>query len=270
MFYGDFVMEYQKLHGLSELNMNILQFDNVTLTSSWKAANVTSSFTRIYMVTQGVGWLKYGENVMRMTAGNVYIVPAGLTFSYSCEDGFSKMYFHLSVRQSCGYDIFHGLDQCIEIHDPEGIELTKSNFNCSTIVQMLQIKVYLYNLVCQCMKFKEDTEIKKYSCYITEAMEYIGKNLSANLKVKEIADALFTSPQKLRKCFYEETGILIGKYIDDLIMFTAECELQNNSLSIKDISELLGFCDQFYFSRCFTKKYGISPLKYRKTQIYYK
>ena len=90
-----------------------------------KMPSVTGALRQLDQM--GIGWLKYGENVMRMTAGNVYIVPAGLTFSYNCEDGFSKMYFHLSVRQSCGYDIFHGLDQCIEIHDPKGIELVKSN-----------------------------------------------------------------------------------------------------------------------------------------------
>ena len=36
------------------------------------------------------------------------------------------------------------------------------------------------------------------------------------------------------------------------------------NLSALEISERLGFCDQFYFSRRFKEKYGSSPREYRK------
>ncbi len=257
-------MEHQKLYGLSELNMNVLQMASVVLTPSWKAENISSSFTRVYAVTSGVGYLKFGSTVLTMTEGNVYVIPAGLTFSYSCEEGFSKIYFHISVRQPRGYDIFQGINRCIEFKDSDDVKLIADNFDCDTAIKITSLKAYLYRLTCDCMTLKEDVEIKKYSDYVTEVLNYIGKNLKASLSVEQIAKELFTSPAKIRKAFKDETGVSIGKYIDDRIMFTSELELISSKASIKDISDRLGFCDQFYFSRCFSQKYGISPLKYRK------
>ncbi len=261
-------MDHRKLYNLSKLNMDILYMDKVVLTQRWKASDISSSFTRIYVVTDGVGWLKYGGNVLQMTPGNIYVVPAGLTFSYGCEDGFSKIFFHVSVRHPGEYDILHGLNRCIAFPGPDGVELIKSNFDFDTIAKITQTKAYLYDLIYKCASVKENISVRKYSDYVAEIMKYVDKNLSANLTVEKIAGDIFTSPGKLRKTFRDETGIPIGKYIDDQVMFTAELDVCNGELSIKSISDRLGFCDQFYFSRCFSKKYGISPANYRKKQTY--
>ena len=38
----------------------------------------------------------------------------------------------------------------------------------------------------------------------------------------------------------------------------------NKSYSIAEIANLLMFCDAKYFSKCFKKETGMSPLQYRK------
>ena len=92
-------------------------------------------------------------------------------------------------------------------------------------------------------------------------------NISADLSMEKIAKALSTSSEKLRKTFRSETGISIGKYIDNRVMHKAELMVREDRYSIKEISDILGFCDQFYFSRCFTRKFGISPRTYRKENL---
>jgi AraC-like DNA-binding protein len=62
-------------------------------------------------------------------------------------------------------------------------------------------------------------------------------------------------------------NMALGKYIDDRILAEAERLLLNTNLSIKDISDKLGFCDQFYFCRKFTFYYGVSPIKHRQRNI---
>jgi AraC-like DNA-binding protein len=47
------------------------------------------------------------------------------------------------------------------------------------------------------------------------------------------------------------------------VLFKAEEMLIKSNLSILEISEMFGFYDQFYFSRRFKERFGISPLKYR-------
>ena len=65
--------------------------------------------------------------------------------------------------------------------------------------------------------------------------------------------------------FKKEIGVSVGRYIDDRLMYVAELELRRGEKSINEISDMLGFCDQFYFSRRFSQTYGIPPIKYRKT-----
>ena len=95
-------------------------------------------------------------------------------------------------------------------------------------------------------------------------MAYIQENLSAALDTDSAAMALGVSAEKLRKTFRTEVGVPVGKYIRDRVLNRAELEIRRGEFSVKEISERLGFSDQFYFSRCFSDKFGLSPVKYRK------
>ena len=46
-------------------------------------------------------------------------------------------------------------------------------------------------------------------------------------------------------------------------MFKAERMLTTTNISVLKISELLGFCDPFYFSRKFKEMYGAPSSKHR-------
>ena len=64
--------------------------------------------------------------------------------------------------------------------------------------------------------------------------------------------------------FRQEVGVTLGKYIDDQLMAAAQWQLLKTKVSIGEISDALGYCDQFYFSRRFKQLCGETPLQYRK------
>ena len=99
---------------------------------------------------------------------------------------------------------------------------------------------------------------------IIRSIEYIRNNLSIQLKTEDIAKNLYLSKNTLAKQFKAEVGISIGKYIDKLVFFEAEKLLTKSSMSLKEISQSLGFCDQFYFSRRFRQLFEETPLQYKK------
>jgi len=53
--------------------------------------------------------------------------------------------------------------------------------------------------------------------------------------------------------------------ITDRILIAAKRELYLTSKPVKQIAASLGYGDEFYFSRFFKKKVGVSPDVYRKT-----
>lgn len=265
-------MEYgpatQLIRNSNEINMDFLHVRKIMLTEGWRAKNITSSFTRIYMIISGSGYLRYGDKEISMVPGGIYVIPSGLTMSYGCIGHLEKVYFHIFQPLSNNLDIFNVANQIFEFHDKEMIDTILENLDGDTALKVMRIKQCLLELTCRCFENTDDIPLHKYSDYVSEIIAYTEKNLSVNLTVEKIADALFTSPAKLRKKFLEETGMSIGKYVDERIMFMAELEVRAQKLSIKEISDKLGFCDQFYFSRCFSRKYGMSPMRYRKEEVY--
>jgi AraC-like DNA-binding protein len=107
-----------------------------------------------------------------------------------------------------------------------------------------------------------DTAI--YSADVSRAIEYVSSHLSARLTVSEIADAVNLATSTLSGKFRREVGMSVGEYIDYRVILAAAQMLFSDDRSILEISEELGFCDQFYFSRRFKERYGVSPQKFRK------
>ncbi|MBQ7975839.1 MAG: helix-turn-helix transcriptional regulator [Clostridia bacterium] len=264
-----------EVHKLSELvrNMNSINIEidemaYAVIGREWRADNVCSPYTRIYMIVKGSGCISSAGEELKMEAGNIYVVPAGMEFSYRCDEHLEKIYFHINALRPDNYDMFSGLTKFIVLKNrEETIRDVNNRINKITAGSILEIKSRVYEIAEISVKTEQKLYEKAFTGYsaVTEgALEYISKNLSAKLAAEEIADAMFVSVSKLQKVFRKEIGVPLRKYINDRLMFAAEAEIRKNELSVKEISESLGFCDQFYFSRCFTEKFGRSPLKYKK------
>ena len=58
--------------------------------------------------------------------------------------------------------------------------------------------------------------------------------------------------------------MLFRSYLADQLILSAQRLLVQTAEDIRRISEILGFSDQFYFSRKFKKACGLTPLQYRR------
>ena len=70
-----------------------------------------------------------------------------------------------------------------------------------------------------------------------------------------------------RRCFQKETGKTPTQYLTALRIEHAKQLLRDtNNYSISSIAHNCGFSDSLYFSTCFKKHIGVSPLVYRKKE----
>ena len=256
-------MSNHKSNMYSEFNMDVIASRYVECGDWWTAENLACPFNRIYMVTSGVGYLEYAGKSITLMPGNIYVIPAGLQISYFCEQPLCKTYFHVSLPLQNGCDLFDGIDTCFVFSSEELVTEVARRLNSNAINDIIYIKSILYSLIHRCIEGNVHYLTSSYSKSTIEAMNYIKANLSSKLTTEDVATALFISLERLRKTFRAETGVPIGKYINNTLMSKAELEVRRGELSIKEISDMLGFCDQFYFSRYFSEKYGIPPSKYR-------
>lgn len=271
MKYGEMVMKIIEtidlFENMDKVHMDISDMACVSLGQEWNAKDVCSVFSRIYMIMKGTAKIVCGDKIIDLEPGNIYVIPAGVKFSYSCEKYMEKIYFHFSILLPDYQELFNEFSQCIIIkNQTKLIKDIRQKISENKISNIFAIKAALYDIALKCIltEPKADEININYSEPVIKIKNYIETNLSASLTVTQIADNMFISTSKLQKLFKKEMGKPVGKYIDDSLMYIAEREVRRGEYSLNEISSMLGFCDQFYFSRRFCERFGISPLKYRK------
>lgn len=84
------------------------------------------------------------------------------------------------------------------------------------------------------------------------------------ITLDEITHQLFCSKSHAIKVFREAYGITPHEYILQQKIQLAMLLLQNSSLPIGHIADMLGFCDSHYFSGFFRSRAGMPPKQYRR------
>lgn len=103
----------------------------------------------------------------------------------------------------------------------------------------------------------------KLSPEIAETIKLINKNFSNEIAVGEIAKTLHISINTLERHFKNQIGITMREYIFEKRMSNA-VRLLAESASVLEACEKSGFSDYSHFIACFKKKFGITPLAYKK------
>lgn len=93
--------------------------------------------------------------------------------------------------------------------------------------------------------------------------EYMHVNYSKLIDLAQISDTLGFSSAYLTKVFREQLQTTPSKYLNEYRMMVAKQLLRDSALPVKDISEQVGFADQFHFSKRFKQYFGVSPAQYR-------
>ena len=82
---------------------------------------------------------------------------------------------------------------------------------------------------------------------------------------QDYADLLCVSQKTLARITKKYLNQTLTDLIINRIIVEAKRELYLTSKSVKQVSGALGYQDEFYFSRVFKKKVGVSPDVYRRT-----
>lgn len=99
---------------------------------------------------------------------------------------------------------------------------------------------------------------------IFRAMDYIRKHYAENITLEQVADDVGLNPNYFSKLFKEETQMSYKDYVNRVrIEAGKQLLLQGNPLA--EVSQLLGYNDQSYFSKVFKKTTGVTPLQWKRS-----
>lgn len=128
-----------------------------------------------------------------------------------------------------------------------------------------ELKTYVISLCSEIIKIsKEDLNYEKM-VIINRIKEYIHNHYTEqNISTDSISDMIGFSCNYTRTLFKKLTGISITEYINQCRMMKAKNLLRETDLTVKKISELVGYPDESkYFYVVFKKYFGITPDEYR-------
>ena len=103
-----------------------------------------------------------------------------------------------------------------------------------------------------------------YSQTVRKILLFIDMNLSAPISTRDIAQALYLTPNYLSTCFSQEVGTSISDYLLHRRIDLARQLLRSSRLSIQEVAEHSGIEDASYFAKQFRRITGMTPLQYRK------
>ncbi len=258
----------ERFHSIwTSLGMKIRYGGFARLGQEWQTANVCSPFSRIYYIPDGEGEASVGGERIPLRAGMVYLIPAGLTYDYSCERYMEQLFFHINVILPNGMDLFRGCGRILEKEARDGrISRVMTLYRSGSVEDAFRLNGLLLEELGDFLELagiRQDTG-KRYSALVEQAFRLAQEPVSASHHVRSLAEQLHVSESTLSKRFRQETGMRPGEYLSQLLIDSACSRLIEGEGSIAQIAEELGFSDQFYFARFFKKQMSVTPSGYRR------
>lgn len=110
----------------------------------------------------------------------------------------------------------------------------------------------------------EQLQVKATRRVISMMIEVMNSRLQENLSLKMIADELYMNPTYLYRLFKDDVGEPFSSFLTKLRIQKATELLENVTLKVYEVSELVGFKDPAYFSLIFKKYMGMTPQEFQK------
>ncbi len=125
---------------------------------------------------------------------------------------------------------------------------------------IFEILVWAFRL----LGMEENIQKQDENVVTSLAKQYINDNIEMPPSVEEVAEYCYLSTKQLTRIFHRFEGISPGEYIIKSRISKIEKLLADYSFSLKQISEIMNFNNEYYFNAFFKKHSGMPPGEYRK------
>ncbi len=217
------------------------------------------------------GGISYiGEDSMAITPCMVICAKPGqirhTRFPYKC------YFVHIILHEGVLYDALMQMPDFFETDKAEHYarlfqKLLKYN-DVSGDQEIMQQSLFLELIY----TLRRDTEgLSKIGNYknsnairMETALRFIKENITEELTLQTVADAVFLSPVHFHTCFKAAVGMTLREYVEERRIKIAIQLLMSTDMSLTEIAYACGFSSQSYFSFVFKRRMKMTPREYMR------
>ena len=133
--------------------------------------------------------------------------------------------------------------------------------NIRTIKQSLTLQEEMIRRFCKLVK---NHSLSRYSYYVGQTITIVQYDLTADLRLKTIADKLNVNSSYLSNLFHREYGCTLTEFVNRQRIDHSLTLLRMTDKTVQQIAGECGIHDVNYFIKLFKKHTGFTPNAYRK------
>jgi AraC family transcriptional activator of pobA len=283
---GEGVVDLDKNY-LHKFNVQIHRFEDVLRNSKRSEPPNRWSYHRIGLVTEGEGYLKTGIFSFKAKKNSLVVVPSRVISSsnnwapgtsgyillfnkdFFLENNFSHQiignkrmltpsvqpYIHLTDEQA---EEVSRIFECI-LTEKKQQEVVNNELIAIKIVELLILGERL---------FEQEQSLEANQPFIESIKRFVDmldQYFSKEHSVKFYAEQLAMHPNHLNALIKKHTGLSAKESIQNRMLLEIKHLLHSTKLSIKQISDQMGFRDPNYFTTFFKRAENLSPGNYRSS-----
>ncbi|WP_281636747.1 helix-turn-helix domain-containing protein [Flavobacterium marginilacus] len=181
------------------------------------------------------------------------------TYDFFCKDEkaveliyHNGLYCHFGLNELIKISDENSLKRVTDYYDSLKSELINKPFEYETSLHSI-LKLLIIE-VSRCKIMQQERPLYKPDALFLQFLNLIRDSFEKRLTVKEYAQLLHISEQKLNELTKKNTNETTQQLINDLIILEAKRLFNYENLNVKQVAFKLGFDDSHYFSRFFKKQ----------------
>jgi two-component system response regulator YesN len=241
--------------------INLLEPGESVVSESSKRINVQrySILNKMALIKNALenGSLEYAINILREHINKIkesnYF---SLREASKTLNEFIFMMNDIALEIDMGSDLLQDFKSSIEAR---GVCFDYAGFEEFTSL-LCSITTYFYEKVRRQMKSSQKFDTQSIK-------DYVDKNYYQEIKISMFAEKYYLSKVYIMKLFKQVYGCSIYEYVQKVRMGKAIELLEDSKINIQNISQMVGYSNNNYFSKAFKNYYHISPSGYRMTVL---
>lgn len=262
---------------LPTINADLLYITEAEYDVDWHSTPHIHPFLELFYITKGRGSFWIEGKIYTVHEDDVIFINTNVNHTEMSIDNEAFHYIALGISginfdtlQETGFSIHN-----YENFKHEILYYLKSIINEGTekedhykeIANKL-LEILLINMIRRTNNLGlSHTESTRISLECAVVQQYIDRNYHMDITLKMMSELVHTSVFYLSHAFKEYTGMAVIDYLIETRIKESCNLLTTTNHSVSSISSMVGYSSPSYFSAAFTKRLGMSPIKYRKQNL---